>query len=269
MRDQKEKSPTATLADVLQRIGNHQTTAVDSRARLFSILAAVGVNADEADEMVCAIEAGAVAGVYSGVADMEADAPDGRGDVYGQGWFDGVRKVTNELAGQADRLYGQRGRAARFGLRVPAPATLERASDLSGPAEVTPEFVQQVLEIAERHYTELSGRSSLSPEDSKDTLAVVLPTVRVSGVAGYPQRLEEFAQANRVRLERLFRVYGLGGLYPDGVYGLVEWPESIVLCERIETDPLWLASEWADADYSELQLERLREAWLYGTKRER
>jgi hypothetical protein len=42
-----------------------------------------------------------------------------------------------------------------------------------------------------------------------------------------------------------------------------------VLCERIETDWLWLESEWADADYSELQLDRLRKAWLYGTKRER
>jgi hypothetical protein len=75
--------------------------------------------------------------------------------------------------------------------------------------------------------------------------------------------------ANRARFERLYRVYGPGGLYPDGVYGLAAWPESIVLWERIESVPMWLDGLWGAADYSELQLERLSEAWRFGTAKER
>jgi hypothetical protein len=53
------------------------------------------------------------------------------------------------------------------------------------------------------------------------------------------------------------------------VYGLAAWPESIVLWERIESVPMWLDGLWGAADYSELQLERLSEAWRFGTAKER
>ncbi|MEU4091521.1 hypothetical protein [Streptomyces sp. NPDC026673] len=49
------------------------------------------------------------------------------------------------------------------------------------------------------------------------------------------------------------------------VCGLLELPEAFVLCERIDSDPLWLAELWSSAVGEDTPLERLEEAWLYGT----
>lgn len=230
-------------------------------------MAALGMSAADVDELICSVEAGAIAGAWSSVAELAEGVPGGHGLEFKSAWMAGAGAVTGALVDAADLLYQQRGRAEAFGLVVRQPVA--RPVEVDGPVVVTPELVSPVLEVAERYYTELNGRESRSPVDSAEVLAVALGAMRQSEAGGYVEWLEEFVQANRVRFERLYRVYGHGGLYPDGVYDLAAWPESVVLCERIESVPMWLDGLWDAADYSALRLERLSEAWRFGTTKER
>ncbi|MFD7168444.1 hypothetical protein [Streptomyces violascens] len=90
---------------------NYRSIGVNARTRFYAILAAAGLAPEEADELMCAIEAGSVAGAHSGVEEQFAMAPEVRGEVYGEGWDDGVTAVTGDLVAIADGLYRQRGRA--------------------------------------------------------------------------------------------------------------------------------------------------------------
>lgn len=237
-------------------------------------MAALGMSAADVDDLMCSIEGGAVAGVWSSVAELAEDVPGGHGREFESAWMAGAGAVTSALVDAADLLYRQRGRAEAFGLVVRRPVA--RPVEVDGPVAVTPELFSPVpelfspvLEVAERYYTELSGRECRSPEDSREVLVVALGAMRQSETGGYVERLEEFVQANRARFERLYRVYGAGGLCPDGVCDLAAWPESIVLCERIESVPMWLDGLWGAAGCSEYQLERLSVAWRFGTTKER
>ncbi|MFD7409739.1 hypothetical protein ACFV7R_45760 [Streptomyces sp. NPDC059866] len=92
-------------------MGDYQTMAVNARMRIFAVLAAAGLNPDEADELVCAVEAGAVAGGHCWVEEKFAMAPGARGEAYGEGWDGGVKAATDTLVSTADSVYRQRGRA--------------------------------------------------------------------------------------------------------------------------------------------------------------
>lgn len=98
-------------ADPRRRMSDYMTMQVNARMRIFAALAAVGIEPDEADQLVCAVEAGAVAGGHCWVEEQCELAPDDRGEAYGQGWDGGVTAATDTLVSTADSVYRQRGRA--------------------------------------------------------------------------------------------------------------------------------------------------------------
>ncbi|MFF8648419.1 hypothetical protein ACF06D_09265 [Streptomyces griseoluteus] len=79
------------------------------RLKVFALLEAHGVPAREADDLVAALGAGAVAGVQCEVVELGGMAPASRGAVFSDGWDDGVRVVSEALVGIADREWSGRG----------------------------------------------------------------------------------------------------------------------------------------------------------------
>ncbi|MFI9311311.1 hypothetical protein [Streptomyces triculaminicus] len=77
--------------------------------KLFALLAAQGVPASEADDLVAALEAGAVAGAQSEVVGLGGRAPASSGAAFADGWEEGVTAVSEALAGIADRDWSRRG----------------------------------------------------------------------------------------------------------------------------------------------------------------
>ncbi|MFD4866857.1 hypothetical protein [Streptomyces sp. NPDC058412] len=134
-------------------------------------------------------------------------------------------------------------------------------------SEAPTELVERVLDICGRHYTGVTSTNAAQwdKELSRELLGLALRTVRPADREAYPQALEEYLASNRARLEKLWRIYGPDGVFPQGVYHLIEQPESFVLCERIDRAPMWLKGVWGKECESDTPLERLEEAWLYGT----
>ncbi|MFF3697904.1 hypothetical protein [Streptomyces sp. NPDC002221] len=134
-------------------------------------------------------------------------------------------------------------------------------------SEASPGLIERTLAVCEQHYTAVTGADSTQwdRELSHELVGVALRTVRLADREAYPQALEEYLVENRARLEKLWRVYGPAGVFPQGVYHLVELPESFVLCERIDNAPRWLKGVWGRECESDTPLERLEEAWRYGT----
>jgi hypothetical protein len=102
-------SPCGLSSDSLRRVSQYQTAGTNARLKVFALLAAQGVTADEADDLVAALEAGAVAGAQSGVVELDGVAPAFRGSVFAAGWDEGVAAVSEALVGIADRGWAQRG----------------------------------------------------------------------------------------------------------------------------------------------------------------
>lgn len=101
---------TAALSsDPVRRVTQYQTAGVNARLKLFALLEAQGVPAAEADDLVAAVEAGAVAGAQSEVVELGGMAPASRGPVFEDGWDDGVTAVSQALVGIADRDWARRG----------------------------------------------------------------------------------------------------------------------------------------------------------------
>ncbi|WP_328335727.1 hypothetical protein [Streptomyces sp. NBC_00455] len=134
-------------------------------------------------------------------------------------------------------------------------------------SEASPELIEQVRAVCEPHYAAVTGTSAAQwdKELSHELVGMALRTVRLADREAYPKALEQYLIDNRARLEKLWRIYGPAGVFPRGVYHLVEQPESFVLCERIDNAPMWLKGVWNRECESETPLERLQEAWLYGT----
>ncbi len=102
--------PAAELSqDPVHRVTQYQTAGANARLRLFALLEAQGVPASEADDLVAALEAGAVAGAQSEVVELDGMAPASRGAVFVDGWDDGVTAVSEALVGIADRDWARRG----------------------------------------------------------------------------------------------------------------------------------------------------------------
>lgn len=99
----------ALSSDSVRRVGQYQTAGVNARLRLFALLEAQGIPAREADDLVAALEAGAVAGAQSEVVELDGMAPRSRGPVFGDGWDEGVATVSEALVGIADRDWSRRG----------------------------------------------------------------------------------------------------------------------------------------------------------------
>lgn len=99
----------ALSSDSIRRVGQYQTAGVNARLRLFGLLEAQGVPASEADDLVAALEAGAVAGAQSEVVELDSMAPRPRGPEFGDSWDDGVTAVSEALVRITDREWSRRG----------------------------------------------------------------------------------------------------------------------------------------------------------------
>ncbi|MFH9959643.1 hypothetical protein ACH4OX_36290 [Streptomyces roseolus] len=88
----------------------HQGMGAGASTRLFSVLVGAGIDEDQADGLIAAVEAGAITGAYSWT-DANG-ASDGRSEAYAQGWSDAVTAVCAVLASVADTSQRERGRAA-------------------------------------------------------------------------------------------------------------------------------------------------------------
>ncbi|MGW1776280.1 hypothetical protein [Streptomyces sp. NPDC002104] len=87
----------------------YQTAAVNARLKLFALLEAQGVPASEADDLMAALEAGAVAGAQCQAVELDGMAPRPRGPEFEDGWDKGVMAVSEALVGIADREWSRRG----------------------------------------------------------------------------------------------------------------------------------------------------------------
>ncbi|MFD4955182.1 hypothetical protein [Streptomyces sp. NPDC058451] len=111
--------------DPRQRMGDFQTMAVNARMRVHAVLAAAGLEPDEADELVCALEAAAVAGAHCWVEELDGCAPDAHGTAYGEGWDGGVDRALEVLVSTADAPNGV---GDRGGLRAKNGASVRRSA---------------------------------------------------------------------------------------------------------------------------------------------
>jgi hypothetical protein len=96
-------------SDSVRRVSQHQTAGANARLRLFALLAAQGVPAAEADDLVAALEAGAVAGAQSEVVELDGMAPASQGVRFADGWDEGVMAVSKALVGIVDRDWARLG----------------------------------------------------------------------------------------------------------------------------------------------------------------
>ncbi|WP_275562514.1 MULTISPECIES: hypothetical protein [unclassified Streptomyces] len=87
----------------------YQTADLNARLKVFALLEAQGVPASEADDLVAALEAGAVAGAQCEVVELGGMAPASRGALFADGWDEGVGAVSEALVGIADREWSRRG----------------------------------------------------------------------------------------------------------------------------------------------------------------
>ncbi|KUN01759.1 hypothetical protein [Streptomyces canus] len=127
------------------------------------------------------------------------------------------------------------------------------------------EQVHQVLEAAERIFVSLTGYTGFDRDLSEEILMVVLKCVSAEQQEGYVGQLEACADANRGRLRDLYGKYGPGGKFADeSRCFLTHQPESLVVCERLDMVPMWLAAVWNTELDAELTLERFTNHWRYG-----
>ncbi|QIY93054.2 hypothetical protein HEP87_00960 [Streptomyces sp. S1D4-11] len=210
------------------------------------------------------IEAGAVEGAHAEAAE-DTQVPTGSSDEFGEGWLAAVQAVTSRLTHIADRTVRQ--------ARATAAAPKSPLAASSPPARRSPtavdavgeEQVHRVLEAAERIFVSLTGYTGYDRDLSEDILAVVLKAVSAEQQDGYVRQLEAFAEAYRERLVKLYSRYGPGGTSADeSRCYLTHQPESVVVCERLDTVPLWLDGVWNDEIDAELTLERFTKYWRFG-----
>ncbi|WP_329359975.1 hypothetical protein [Streptomyces sp. NBC_01483] len=122
-----------------------------------------------------------------------------------------------------------------------------------------------MLDAAERIFVSLTGASTYDRDLSEEILQVVLKCVSVDEQGGYVRRLEAFAETSRERLVKLYSRYGPGGAFADESHCyLTHQPESVVICERLDTVPMWLDGVWNDEIDAELVLDRFAKYWRFG-----
>jgi hypothetical protein len=103
----------------------------------------------------------------------------------------------------------------------------------------------------------LTGCTGFDRDLLEEILAVVLKSVSAEKQEGYVGQLEAFAEANRERLGQLYGKYGPGGTFADERHCyLTHQPARVVVCERLDTVPMWLKAVWNDELDAELTLER-------------
>ncbi|MFF8505944.1 hypothetical protein ACF07L_35625 [Streptomyces anulatus] len=128
----------------------YQTATVNARLRLFALLEAQGVSASEADDLVAALEAGAVAGAQCQVVELDGMAPRPRSPEFEDGWDAGVTAVSEA--------------------RVVVPG-IERADDVIPIAVDRPRgaqtagLTQSLQDLAASRGVRVGGRQYGSPDE--------------------------------------------------------------------------------------------------------
>ncbi|MFJ4343584.1 hypothetical protein [Streptomyces sp. NPDC088915] len=134
--------------------------------------------------------------------------PDGAEERFEDGWNADVRAIATGLLWLADQTAAQRGRAVTHPLS-PAPQPGAPAAKEMASAPVP--GVREVLEVAWRCTWALTAlQHFLDPDASEEIVLVALGAVREGEREGYAQRLQEFAEQYRGRLEWMLRGYGPG-----------------------------------------------------------
>ncbi|MFC5253201.1 hypothetical protein STRNI_008227 [Streptomyces nigrescens] len=100
---------SALSSDSVRRVTQYQAAGTNARLKLFVLLEAQGVPAAEADDLVAALEAGAVTGAQCEVVELDGMAPASSGPGFADGWDEGVMAVSEALVGIADRDWSRRG----------------------------------------------------------------------------------------------------------------------------------------------------------------
>ncbi|WP_329182315.1 hypothetical protein OG754_40730 (plasmid) [Streptomyces decoyicus] len=117
-RESTEKG-SALSSDSVRRVTQYQAAGTNAWLKLFVLLEAQGVPAAETDDLVAALEAGAVAGAVAGgqceVVELDGMAPASSDPVCADGWDEGVMAVSEALVGIADRDWSRRGERAGRG----------------------------------------------------------------------------------------------------------------------------------------------------------
>ncbi|MET9512003.1 hypothetical protein ABZX62_26715 [Streptomyces flavidovirens] len=121
---------------------------------------------------------------------------------------------------------------------------------------------REVLAVAQRCTWALTDPDNfLIPEASGEILTVAPSAVREDERTGYVERLVAFAEQRLERLEELLRAYGPGSTpAAHGHYMLVNQPESLIICERMETAPFPLRSRWT-GELEDVLLDDLEFVW--------
>ncbi|WP_424217368.1 hypothetical protein ACN20G_35400 (plasmid) [Streptomyces sp. BI20] len=119
-----------------RRMYEYAEAGAVARRRLHVLLAAAGVEAGEADELVSAVEAGAVAGAYVFTEEFRALGPRNaagvEADPWQEGWEAGVDVALQLAARRADRARQEtRGHARHARVETAEPAA-ERAVEPGG-----------------------------------------------------------------------------------------------------------------------------------------
>ncbi|WP_328741402.1 hypothetical protein OG436_00075 [Streptomyces caniferus] len=249
----------------LARISHHQHEATAARFTVFQALAAVGIGHEQADDIVSKLEAGAVAGAHTWIS--ESSAPHGSEQGVEDGWFAGVRDVASYLLRIADTTAtAQRGRAASSALLLahlqrPAPlAPAETPVEEPAPIPAPPLYAKRVLAVAEGFAWAVAAPGDRQWPDG-EFLDVALSAVRTEEREGYIERLEAFVEQHCARLEELLRAYGPGSRPAShGRYALIGQPETLVILERMETNPFGLRGQW-EKELEVILLDDLEFAW--------
>ncbi|MEU0946835.1 hypothetical protein ABZ379_29430 [Streptomyces canus] len=229
------------------------------------LIGTTGASPGEVHTLIAAIRAGAVEGAQGEVIALDTQAPADASDQVQEGWHRAVEASSDQLAHIADRTVHQ-ARAAAAAMETRPVTSRSEPSSLSTPVDqVGEEQVQQVLEAAERIFVSLTGYTAFDPDLSQEILEVVLKSVSAEQQAGYVRQLEAFAEAGRERLVQLYGKYGPGGKFADESHCyLTHQPESVVVCERLDSVPMWLEAVWNDELAAELTLERFTKYWRFG-----
>ncbi|WP_328380777.1 hypothetical protein OHB13_38600 (plasmid) [Streptomyces sp. NBC_00440] len=144
-------------------------------------------------------------------------------------------------------------------LRQPASPDPEEAP-LQEPAPAAAVDAKDVLVAAERFTWALAAPGERHWPDG-EFLDVALSTVRTEEREGYIERLEVFVEQHRARLEELLRDWGQGSRPASHRrYALVGQPETLVILERMETNPFSLRSQWK-TELETVFLDDLEFAW--------
>jgi hypothetical protein len=231
--------------------------AAKAEQRVTELLGAAGARPPEVHTLIAAIQAGAVEGAQGEVIELDMQAPSGSSDQVHEGWFRAVEAITDRLAHIADRT-AQQARATAAAIETPSPAPSRTPHPLPTPVDsVGEEQVRRMLETTERIFVSLTGYTGFDRDLSEEILTVVLKCVSAEQQESYVRQLEAFADANRGRLEDLYGKYGPGGKFADETRCyLPHQPESLVVCERLDTVPMWLEAVWNTELDAELTLER-------------